>query len=364
MACRGFSKNKITDMSKYNVNGLPWRNGLGKDVTMCETSAEVNKTAGLDWTVDKCPLVAKMPFGIGRNNEIDEDSFAHNGKIYRDCPKAFATYRTDINEPLGIVKSQYEIVQNADAFNFFDEAIGEGGATWDRAGYFGYGNKVFVTAKLNIDSDVEGDKINNYLVFSNSHDGSGSVNILLSPIRVICTNMLNGALMKNDCYIRLRHTKTVKERLEIGAQVLKVACEHALDAQEMYRQLAKVTMKDEQVYEYLCNLQLTPAEIQKIMQYDNKTGFKRLINRDYRLLEATEISTRKANILSNMFDYYNDGIGQKDIYGTAWGAYNAVTGFYCNVANLEGEKRMNSLVWGSANNNMNKALNNAIAYAS
>ena len=28
-------------MSKYNVNGLPWRSGLGKDVTMCETSAEV-----------------------------------------------------------------------------------------------------------------------------------------------------------------------------------------------------------------------------------------------------------------------------------------------------------------------------------
>ena len=187
---------------------------------------------------------------------------------------------------------------------------------------------------------------------------------MITPVRVICTNMLNGAINKADCHIRLRHTKSVKEKLELGAQVLKVACEHALDAQEMYRRLAKVTMKDEQVYEYLCNLQLTPAEIQKIMQYDNKTGFKRLINRDYRLLEATEISTRKANILSNMFDYYNDGIGQKDIYGTAWGAYNAVTGFYSNVANLEGEKRMNSLVWGSANNNMNKALNNAIAYAS
>lgn len=65
-----------------------------------------------------------------------------------------------------------------------------------------------------------------------------------------------------------------------------------------------------------------------------------------------------------MMDYYNDGIGQKDICGTAWGAYNAVTGFYCNVANLEGEKRMNSLVWGSANNNMNKALNAVVAYAS
>ena len=362
-ACRGFSKNKITDMSKYNVNGLPWRNGLGKDVTMCETSAEVNKTAGLDWTVDKCPLVAKMPFGIGRNNEIDEDSFAHNGKIYRDCPKAFATYRTDINEPLGIVKSQYEIVQNADAFNFFDEAIGEGGATWDRAGYFGYGNKVFVTAKLNIDSDVEGDKINNYLVFSNSHDGSGSVNILLSPIRVICTNMLNGALMKNDCYIRLRHTKTVKERLEIGTQVLKVACKRARSAQELYREMSKIKLDDGAVIKYLANINLNDEEQAKLMSYDSKHGYDRLVNKEYRCLESTGISTRKANIISGMYEYYNDGIGQKDIYGNGWGAYNAVTGFYSNVANLEGEKRMESLIWGSANNNMLKAANEVMKLA-
>lgn len=58
-----------------------------------------------------------------------------------------------------------------------------------------------------------------------------------------------------------------------------------------------------------------------------------------------------------------DGIGQKEIAGTAWGAYNAVTGFYSNVANLSGEKRMDSLLYGSANRVMNKALNLALADA-
>lgn len=351
-------------MSKYNKGGLPW--AMGKDVSNCQTAQEVMTKAKLDWSVAKCELVAKMPFRIDGNNNIDDYTFQHDGNIYREMNNAYATYRTDNNYPLGLVKEKYEVVQNMDAFNFFNNAIGENLAQWDKAACLNFGEKVYVSAKLPVQTSVanSNDVVDNYLVFSNGHDGNSSVDIMITPVRVICTNMLNGAINKADCHIRLRHTKSVKEKLELGAQVLKVACEHALDAQEMYRQLAKVTMKDEQVYEYLCNLQLTPAEIQKIMQYDNKTGFKRLINRDYRLLEATEISTRKANILSNMFDYYNDGIGQKDIYGTAWGAYNAVTGFYCNVANLEGEKRMNSLVWGSANNNMNKALNNAIAYAS
>ena len=350
-------------MSKFNRGGLPWV--LGTDVSDCTTAQDVMKTAKLDWTVQKCELVSKMPFRIGSNNEVGEDTFVHNGSIYRECPNAFATYRTDINMPLGIVKDKYEIVQNMDAFNFFNNAIGEGKAIWDKAACLNMGEKVYVSAKLPVQTSVgKDDIIDNYLVFSNGHAGNSSVDIMITPIRVICTNMLNGALDKAACHIRLRHTKSVKEKLELGAQVLKIACEHAIDAQELYRHLATIKMTDDQVAEYICKLQLTPAEIAKLNEVDPNHGYKRLISRDYHLIDAVEISTRKSNQLYNMMDYYIDGIGQKDICGTAWGAYNAITGFYCNVANLEGEKRMNSLVWGSANNNMNKALNEAIAYAS
>uniref|UniRef100_A0AAU8MHB2 DUF932 domain-containing protein n=1 Tax=Geladintestivirus 3 TaxID=3233135 RepID=A0AAU8MHB2_9CAUD len=350
-------------MSKFNVGGLPW--ALGADVSNCATAQDVMKAADLDWSVAKCELVAKMPFRINANNELGEDAFSHNGSIYRDCPNAYATYRTDINYPLGIVKDKYEVVQNNDAFTFFNNAIGEGKAKWDKAACLNNGEKVYVSAKLPVQTSVgKGDIIDNYLVFSNGHAGNSSVDIMITPVRVICTNMLNGAIENASCHIRLRHTKSVKEKLELGAQVLKVACSHALDAQELYRHMATIKMSDEEVAEYLCRLQLTPAEVEKLIEVDPKHGFKRLVSRDYHIIEAVEISTRKSNQLYNMMDYYIDGIGQKDIAGSAWGAYNAVTGFYCNVANLEGEKRMNSLVWGSANNNMNKALNEAIAYAS
>lgn len=347
-------------MSKYNVNGLPWGSGLGTDVSDCKTAKEVMEKSNLLWNVKKCPIMAKMPFEFGANNETKGQDFFRNGDIYREVGNAYATFRTDVNQPLGIVKRQYEIIQNSDAFNFFDEVVGENGAVWDKAGCFGYGHKIFVSAKLSVKSDVNGDPVDNYLVFSNNHDGGGSVNILFTPIRVICTNMLNGALMKNDCFIRIKHTKSAKERLELGKKIFRISCERAAYSQELYRRMSEIKMNDRDVMKYIAEISLNEEEIANLNSFDPKNGYERLVNKDYRCLEVTGISTRKANIISNTFEYYNDGIGQKDIYGNGWGAYNAITGFYSNVANLEGEKRMESLVYGNANSNMIKAANNIL----
>lgn len=349
-------------MSRYTVNGAPW--AIGKDVTDCKTSREVMEKAGLDFTVDKCDLMARMPFGIGRNNVVNTlaGEFAHNGHIFRELPNAYCTYRSDNSQPLGLVKAKYQVVQNIDAFNFFDDAIGEGMARWDRAGILNGGSKIYLSAKLPVETRVGQDLIDNYLVFSNSHDGTSSVNIMFTPIRVICTNMLNSALKSADSYIRIRHTESVKKQLKDGAYILNTAIKHANTAQEFYESLTKIKMSDEQVMEYLANLQLTDKERTLLMQFDEKNGYKKIILKDYLTLERTGISQRKANQIANTFEYYLDGIGQKHIAGTAWGAYNAVTGFYCNVANLEGEKRVESLLYGGANKNMVKAMNEVIAY--
>lgn len=351
-------------MSKYRVNGLPWRSGIGKDVSDCHSSQEVMEKAGLNFYVDKCDLVAKMPFSVNGNNKINEvaGEFAHDGHIFRDCPNAYGTYRTDTNTPLGLVKVKYEVVQNRDAFAFFDDAIGNGKAVWDRAGCFGYGHKIFVSAKLPIETTVGGDKIDNYLVFSNSHDGSSSVNILFSPIRVICTNMLNSALHSTNSYIRFRHTQKVKEKIQRGAEILKIACEHAKTAEQLYNSLLTIKMKDEDVMKYIGSLVLSEAERQALNDFNPRFGYQKLFAKDYGTMEATKISMRKVGILTNMFEYYLDGIGQQHIAGTAWGAYNAVTGFYSNVANLEGEKRVDSLLWGGANKNMVRGLNEAFNF--
>ena len=350
-------------MSKYTVNGAPW--ALGIDVSDCKSSAEVMHKAGLDFIVDKCELVARMPFGIKRNNIVNDiaGDFVKDGYIYRELVGSYATYRADTSQPLGLVKAKYEVVQNIDAFKFFDDAIGEGMARWDKAGILDDGRKIYLSARLPVETRVGDDLIDNYLVFSNSHDGTSSVNIMFTPIRVICTNMLNSALKSADAYIRIRHTESAKQKLKRGAEILRIACKHADTVQDYYNSLLKVKMSDREVMEYLANLQLTAKEQDLLLNYDKENGYKKLILKDYRTMEVTGVSQRKANMIASLFEYYCDGIGQKHIAGTAWGAYNAVTGFYCNVANLEGEKRVESLLYGGANSNMIKALNAANDFA-
>ena len=351
-------------MSRYSVAGLPWGSKIGHDVKDCNTSEEVLEKAGLNFNVEKCELYAQMPFTIGGDNSVNETmgEFAHGGEIYRPCPNGYATYRTDKHIPLGVVKSKYEVVQNIDAFNFIDNAIGEGKALFQYAGCFGYGHKVFITAKLPVETRVGGDPIDNYLVFSTSHDGSSSIDILFTPVRVFCLNMLNAGIEESSAHIRIRHTKTAQDRLDFGAEMLRIALKYAENSKQLYESLLTIKMKDEQVRDYIARLTLTPGEYAAVIAESKDYTIKRLFARDYLTMERIGITTRKANILNNIFDYYQSGIAQEHIIGTAWGAYNAITGYLCNVKEQDGEKRMNNLIFGSDRLAMSKALNEVITF--
>lgn len=341
-------------MSRINVIGAPWTGKGAHHVTDCKTSEEVMIKAGLNFQVDKCELVAKMPFNVDKSDEILDDinagnAFVNGTNVYRDCPNTFATYRTDTNIPLGNVKSKYEVVQNNSAFKFFDDAIGKDKAIWQTAGAFGRGERVFVTAKLPSNILVKGDVIENYLVFSNSHDGSSGVNILFTPIRVVCQNTLNAAIRSADCYVRFRHTASVHGKILTAQEILGISKQKISLAQEMFEQLANHKYTDEEAMNYFAATYLTESEIDKITEVDNKTGVQKLFRRNGQFIQDTGISTRKINTLCDTLNYYLEGPGQADFRGTAYGAYNAVTGYFSNVVNMEGLKRMDNLLYGNAN---------------
>ena len=102
-----------------------------------------------------------------------------------------------------------------DAFSFFNNAIGRDKAIWQTAGFFGNGERIFVSAKLPDSIYVNGqDPVDNYLVFTTSHDGSSGVKILFTPIRVICENTLNAAIKNATNYVSFRHTASVHKNIE------------------------------------------------------------------------------------------------------------------------------------------------------
>lgn len=340
----------------YVIKGAPFRYKGAVNVENCKTAAEVMSAAGLDWQVAKCELVAKMPVHGDRS---EDNGFIFGSNNYVECPNAFATYRTDYNIPLGIVKERYTPVQNVEAFTFFDNAIGKDKAIWQTAGFFGMGERIFVSAKLPKNILVQGDPVENYLVFTTSHDGSSGVKILFTPIRVICENTLNAAIATSSNYVSFRHTKSVHGNLDIASEILGICDSRITFLQEKFDFMRKTQIKDEDAQNIFANVILTEDEQFKINQTGHTVG--QIITRDWRAIQDAGISMKKVNTLSEINNYYFSGIGQKEILGTAWGVYNAITGYYSNIDNSEGAKRMDSLLYGDKSRKIELAGNLLIA---
>lgn len=350
----------------YVTKGKPWDYSGAINVVDCKTSEEVMVKANLNWDVAKCELVGKMPIDFDRTTDEgldkmlqikDEGGFVYGKDIYRLCDNAFATYRTDHNIPLGVVKSKYTPVQNKEAFAFFDDAIGKNAAIWQTAGFFGNGERIFVSAKLPDNILVNGDPVENYLVFTNSHDGSSGVKILFTPIRVVCQNTLNAAIKGASNYVTYRHTANVHNKISVAQEILGISKVMTKQVGEYYNFLSTIKCTDDDVVNFICNnvLSQTEAEALHLTGHNNKE----LIYRSFSAIQDAKISTRKLNVINETWDYYQSGIGQREIRGTMWGAVNAISGYYSNVDNAIGIKRMDSILYGDKSRKIETAFNMA-----
>lgn len=327
-----FNKRKGT-FSMFSRKEVPWH-GLGEVVDSALTSSEAIKLANLDYRVLKGQSYVKYPEDL-------QDRLGKGKKL----KNSFITFREDNGVPLGIVGNRYTVVQNESAFNFFDEVVGFKDAIFETAGVLGLGETVFITAKLPKHIKVGGnDIIDRYLLFTNCHDGTRSVEVLFTPIRVVCNNTLRAALHNAKSKYKIRHTASAQDRLDEAKIVLNIENTMAEEVQELYRAMTGVRMTDRQVYGYINSMFLTSTEIEKL---------------DEGLPYDEVLSTRKKNIIGTTQKYYTEGPGQDmdSAKGTLWGAYNAVTGYYANAkAYKDSEAKLQTVVYGDGSKNNNKAF--------
>ena len=127
--------------SFFSVKEKAWH-GLGQIIEQYPNSSEALKFAQLDYIVEKRPLFTYD----NENNIADEDVEIKIPEI--EVPNFYATMRTDNETVLGVVGKDYEVVQNVDAFSFFDSIVGGDGIQYETAGALGKGERIFITAKL------------------------------------------------------------------------------------------------------------------------------------------------------------------------------------------------------------------------
>lgn len=255
------------------------------------------KEAGLDFHVSKRQLI------LPNQNEIYESGDVINtrGKVI----DMFATVRDDTLDVLGYVGSKYRVYQNLEAFEQFDIAR-EFGYEYFAAGIIANGSKSWIAMKHpdgGNSIDASDDKVEKYLLFYNSHDGTIPISLRITPIRLLCGNMLNLALSKSYAKITSLHTENMQKRIAQATKLLK-----------------QVEGQYELVYEYMQKMAEQKFHANQAHAYFEKVipGLKK---RDDKSLKRNSWKPQWDNIVNN---YYH-GPGN---YGQSlWHAYNAITQF-------------------------------------
>lgn len=212
------------------VREVPWH-GLGTRVEEAPTSAEALRLAGLDWQVRQ------------KNIQVCGGGKIENFK---------ANVRSTDNKVLGVVTDRYKVVQNDEAFAFTDELIG-GDVRYETAGSLQEGRKVWLLAKMPA-AKVAGDDVEPYLCFTNSHDGSGSIRVCMTPVRVVCNNTLNIALHGAQRQWATKHVGDMKYKMAEARHSLELAERYMLALDEYANVLANVTITDEKLDQILAEM--------------------------------------------------------------------------------------------------------------
>ncbi|BDU25207.1 DUF932 domain-containing protein [Flavobacterium sp. GSB-24] len=315
--------------SFFTVKEKAWHS-LGQIVQEYPTSAEAIKYAGLDYEVAKSPLFTKGSGIIQTSDSIE------TGNTELKVPDYFATVRTDNNTVLGVVGKDYHIVQNREAFSFFDAIVGgSDGILYETAGALGNGERIFITAKLPDYIRVgNGDDVTEkYIFLTTSHDGSGSITAAFTPIRIVCQNTLNASLRSMSNVVRIRHTSGAKQRLDDAHKVMGLANTLSTQLEDIFNHWAKVKVTDKEV-KNLIQLALCPnKETMDLLQKGAED----------------EVSTLFKNTVEDAFSYamVSDSQQMETTKGTLFGAYNAVTGYYQNVRKYKDDQaKLQSIVMG------------------
>ena len=320
---------------------------FGTNFSESVTIEEAIKEACLDYEVDSQPLLRvpqEVIDSIRKGESIDFNPTVQNIITSHKC-----TYRTDNNVTMGVVGRDYGIVQNTKAFefiNFIKEVSGEEPLI-ETAGALGCGEKMFVTCRLGADSYLNGDKdaIKNYVLFTNSMDGSTSVTCTMTPIRVICQNTLMLALREAPNKIIFKHSKNVNKRLDWED------AENRRKALEVFSRSVKFSQKFIDRMLMLKSETLTSDEIRDITHkmYLTPSQFDLFSKNNYSVEGIDEISTRAKNQILAFKNALDFGIGQEDYRGTKLWMLNGITTMLQNDRVWKSEEdKFNSMIDGDA----------------
>lgn len=328
-----------------SVHELPWH-GLGIVLDDYPSIEEAQRLAGLDWTVRKEAVYYRTPQNDGMSRIIK-------------VPDNFAIVRNDNNMPLGLVGNQYEPYQNDQMFAFMDQFMQQANSKIETCGSLRNGKIVWALAQAGAVEYVKNDPTIKYFLFKNAFDGSSTIEVCFTDIRVVCNNTLTAALKGSSNLWRIRHTGSMHEQLTAVQDAIAHQQSHAEAMREAMQKLTSVSMTGQQIQSAFTDMVLrSDRDLVELAEEEGKG-----------LLElATNHQRRVVNCL---LELHESGAGSDipGVRGSAYGVLQAATEYADHYRIVRAgdrslsEARFESVMMGSSHQFKTKAFDYVMSLA-
>jgi phage/plasmid-like protein (TIGR03299 family) len=247
-----------------------------------------------------------------------------------ECEDNRATMRMDRLEVLGVVGSRYTPLQNADAFGVLSPLIDSGLARIETAGVLRGGRDVWMLVRFSPDSEIvqqafasrtladggEDGGIIPYAMISNNHAGRRQVQLMETPVRVVCANTLGAAQSRFGRQLTQGRAFQVRHTLSVETKTVEAA-------QALFKDLTANMETIARQYELLRRTHLDTAWFRKLVLDTAAPIPSKLARAGLKDREKTSREKIEA-VRSRLAHLWTKGDGHTGDL-SAWEAYNAVT---------------------------------------
>lgn len=331
------TRNRLTGKDEMAwIGETPWH-GLGQQLQEGATIEEFLVAAGMDWVINR----SSAQFVAGRGAKATTEVIEGQSVLWR----------SDSKSPLGIVSTDYNIVQPYEVLEFFRDISESGGAQLHTAGTLFGGKRFWALAKIGEEVIAKGDKLGNFLLLSTSADGSLATSALQTTVRVVCNNTLRAAVEGDPTNaVKISHRERfnadrVKKQLAGASETFARMCENI-------NELTKIKVSDASAREFVQQLLRageTAAEAAEAAAAPAGDTFAALLAKPLVLTAAEPTKTQRAHpgedIILQLFNGAGHGADLAGSAGTAWGLVNAVTEYVDHFATAKSTDHRLARAW-------------------
>lgn len=326
---------------------VPAWHGLGKTFDQPLTATEAVKQGGLEYTIEKYPLVAEGgyptgKYGIFRAPTIDDMQYQF----------------------LGVCGPDYGIVQNSAIAEIIDPLT----KLWpvETVGALGHGETIFLTLDVG-EAEVHGEPIKQFFLVTDTRDGGTSMKIAFTPIRVVCQNTLVCGLKQATISAAIQHDMNVEQVLKTRVTLLQKMSQARQATMATFEALASAAIQGDDAQAIFAAAYPEPpksAKLELLDDYDAQSG-PEMLGALYDEATRAEQSwlyycSRTQALRDGVQSTYARLCDEHPAIGnTAWAAYNAVVEF---ADFREGTEVYKSALFGARAAEKKRAFAQALTY--